>query len=542
MLTGEDKKFYKLSEELGFVKTLLVGVKGFKKEDLQKLQKIKKELSSHQEIRINNQLNNKKLKEFKKTYNIYLNNLKYNSSDQINTKKQLEAIYNKMLLEPFYFNLNVNDPFGIIQKETFSKKLEIRNGNLTLGEYGYLAVFTIDSKTDERSRIKIYKDIHKVLDKYEDVKYFSQIFFYVENSKKIQSDVKLIIMSSMVLLSILYLVILKNLYLFINIAATLITSVIIGQIVVTSVFPVVSIIALVFSTAVTSVSIDYMFHHYLHNYYNKKLGFNRSVFYGFITTITAFILMSFINFPLIQQISIFTIISLTIAYIHFSFIYPHLNIKHKEPYSRESYKAPFSVKGYQITIFSIGIIIISIFYSKIDLDIKNLDYKNQKLTETNNFFRSNLNQKKMAAILITGNSCDELIENSKVIKALDKNSVVPMSSLLSQKQYINKLEEIKNFNFKKLKNEIDEFATQIGFKEGYFDKSYSQHKINQPYPKYTIQMIKKFGFDLVHDEKKYIAYAIVSPDKIHEILKFDFVKNAEAKLLFKNSIKKFIMI
>jgi predicted exporter len=27
-------------------------------------------------------------------------------------------------------------------------------------------------------------------------------------------------------------------------------------------------------------------------------------------------------------------------------------------------------------------------------------------------------------------------------------------------------------------------------------------------------------------------------DKIHEILKFDFVKNAEAKLLFKNSIKK----
>lgn len=536
MLTGEDKKYYKLSEQLSFVKTFLVAVEGFKKEDLKKLQKIKEELSAHQEITINNQLNNKSFQEFKKTYKLYLNNLKYKSANEIDTTKELKSIYTQMVSSPFYFNLDRDDPLGIISKESNTKDLQIKNGNLTIGKYGYLAVFKIESNIDEKSRIRIYNDIHNILSKYENIKYFSPIFYYVENSKKIQSDVSLIIMSSMILLGILYLVILKNLYLFINIATTLVTSVIIGQIVVTSVYPSVSIIALVFSTAVTSVSIDYMFHHYLHNYYNKKLGFNKSVFYGFLTTITAFVLMSFINFPLIGQISIFTIVSLTVAYIHFSFIYPYLDIKHVEPYSKENYKSPFSIKGYKIIIFSIVVIIISIFYSKVDFNIKNLDYQNKPLIEIENFFKTNLNQNKMAAILITGNSCDDLIENSKIIKSLDKNALSPLSILLSQSQYIHKQEEIKNFNFNKLKNNLNDSDTIVGFKDAYFNNSYSN--LYQPYPKYSLEMLKTLGFDIVYEEKKYISYAMVSPSMADDILKLDFVRNAQSKILFENSIKK----
>ena len=345
-------------------------------------------------------------------------------------------------------------------------------------------------------------------------------------------------MTSMVLLGILYLVILKNIYLFINIAASLATSVMIGQIIVTSVYPSVSIIALVFSTAVTSVSIDYMFHHYLHNYYNKKQGFNKSVFYGFLTTITAFILMSFINFPLIGQISIFTIVSLTVAYIHFAFIYPNLAIKHIEPYSKEDYKSPFTVKGYKIIIFSMIVILISIFHSKIDFNIKNLDYQNKDLIQIENFFKTNLNQNKMSAILITGNSCDDLIENSKIIKNIDKDALSPLSILLSQSQFIKKQEEIINFDFNKLKNDLNQYEAISGFKDGYFKNSYSDTQLYQPYPHYSMDMLKRLGFDLVLDDNKYISFAMVSPNMVDEILTLDFVRNAQAKVLFENSIKK----
>ncbi len=538
MLTGDDKKFYNISEKLGFMKTFLVAVEGFEQKDLEKLHKIKKLLKNHPEITINNQLNNKNLQKFKKQYNLYINDFKYKDYNEIDTTKELKNIYNQMLSSPFYFNLNKNDPLNIVKKEIVSKKLKLKNGNLTIGEYGYFAVFNINSKIDERSRIKIYNDIHNLLGEYKDIKFFSSIFYYVENSEKIQSDVAWIIFASMLVLSILYLVILRNIYLFLNIALTLISSVIIGQLVVTSFFPVVSIIALVFATAVTSVSIDYMFHHYLHNYYNKKQDFNKSVFYGFLTTITAFILMSFINFPLIQQISIFTIASLLVAYVHFAFIYPHLKIKHKEPYSKENYKSPFTIKGYKLVVFSIVIIIISIFYSKIDLNIKNLDYQNKKLIKTDNFFRDNLNQSEKSAILITANSCDDLIAHSKIVKAIDKDCFAPLSMLLSEHQYIQKLEEIEQFDFDKLKTNINTSAKAVGFKDGYFDNSYSKENLHQPYPHYTIKMIQDLGFDLIYTENKYTAYAMISPDKKDEILNLDFVKDARTKVLFENSIKK----
>ncbi len=538
MLTGEDKKFYKLSEQLSFVKTFLVAVEGFNKEDLAKLQKIKKELDSHDEISINNQLNNKELQDFKSKYKLYLNGLTVPSSSDIDAKNKLQDIYTQMLSSPFYFNLDKNDPLDIVKNENSVSSLKLKNGNLTIGEYGYLSVFTISSNIDEKSRIKIYNDIHNILDKYEDIKYFSTIFYYVENSDKIQSDVKIIIMSSMVLLGMLYLVILKNPYLFLQIATTLATSVIVGQIVATSFFPLVSIIALVFGTAVTSVSIDYMFHHYLHNYYNEKLGFNKSVFYGFLTTISAFVLMSFINFPLIQQISIFTISSLIVAYVHFTFIYPHLGIKHKEPYSKENLKSPISIPSKYILSFSFVVIVLSIFYAQTDLDIKNLDYQNKKLIEVEKFFKTNLNQNKQAEILITGDTIDELIENSKEIKKFDEHSIVPLSSLLSKLQYDKRNIEFNKFDFDILKSNLNQTALSIGFKNGYFKDSYNLNKIIQKYPIYTIEMIQSLGFDIVYDENKYIAFAMVSPAKIDEILNFSYVRNAQVKLLFENSIQK----
>ena len=537
MLTGEDKKFYKLTEQFSYVNTFLVATKGLSKEDLKKLVKIKKELLANPLIKENKRLNNKFFQDYKNKYKFYLNELNYKSASEVNTKEKLQSLYNSLISSTFYVNINKQDPLSII-KQNKNPKIKTKNGHLVLANYGYLSVFTLGVKADEKSRIKIYDEIHKILDKYEDIKYFTPIFFYVENSKVIQGDVQNIIAASMVLLGILYILILRNIYLFINVATTLATSVIAGQIVITFIYTDVSIIALAFSTAITSVSIDYMFHHYLHNHYNKRKRFNMSVFYGFLTTISAFTIISFIDFPLIRQISIFTIVSLTVAYIHFAFIYPHLGIKHKEPYIQENYKTPFSFSSAKIIFFSTMVIIISIFSLKFDFNIKNLDYKNTKLINTEAFFKSNLSQKKQAAILISSRNINNLIENAKLVKQIDPTATVSLANLLSAVEYIEKQNNIHRFDFEKLKTDINIYAKEVGFKDGYFDNAYSNKLLYPVYANYTVKQIKEFGIDIVKDKDNYITYALVSYDKLDEVLALDFTTSAQAKVLFENSLKR----
>ena len=538
MLTGENKVFYNMSQKFDYSKTLLISKKGFSKEDLKEFLKLKKELSSHPLISFNNQLNNKNYQEYKKQYKMYLNEIKYKNSIDINVNKELQNIRNKMIQSSMYFNLNKEDPFGILVNSSNKSKLNMKNGQLIIKDFGYFAVFNLDVKATEKDRVKLYNEIDKILKNYNEVKAFSVIFYFVENSLKIQNDVRIIILASMLLLGILYLVVLRNLYLFINVVLSLATSVIIGQLIITSIYSHVSIIALAFSTSITSVSIDYMFHHYLHNYYNKKLGFNKEVFYGYLTTITAFSLIAMIDYPLIRQISIFSVVSLTVAYVQFAFVYPHLGIKHIEPYSKENFKSPFSIKGYKIIIFTIVIIIFAIFNSKFDFDIKHLDYQNKKLINLENFFKENLSQSDKRMVLISGNNINSLIANAKLIKEKDKDATVPVASLLSQSEFIEKRANFEQFNFEKLKQELKKESVKVGFKESFFAKSYNKEYIYPNYPNYTLDMLNKLGFDVIKYEDRYITFAMISPDKIEDVLDFDFTINAQTRILFINSLKK----
>jgi len=163
MLTGEDKKIYKLSEKFSYVKTLFVAVEGFDNKSLHKLNQIKEKLSKNPEIKLNNSLNNKELKEYKKQYKFYLNDLNYNNIDDIDIKKRLTNIYNEMISSPFYFNIDQTDPLGIIKNKIKKQNIKQKNGQLILEDYGYITFFTIESKTDENSRIKIYNFIQENL-------------------------------------------------------------------------------------------------------------------------------------------------------------------------------------------------------------------------------------------------------------------------------------------------------------------------------------------------------------------------------------------
>ena len=98
--------------------------------------------------------------------------------------------------------------------------------------------------------------------------------------------------------------------------------------------------------------------------------------------------------------------------------------------------------------------------------------------------------------------------------------------------------KINKIDFNKIKEDIVFSANKIGFKSKYFKDSYNDNFTKPTYPEYSVKMIKDFGFDIVKENGGYLTYAMVSPFKVDEILKYNFTKNAQTKVLFENSLKK----
>ena len=538
LLSGNEKKLYDISSNFKKSDTLFIAVKGFKKENLNTLKEIEKELLSLNQIKSIVNQNNTNYEKYKEKYNFYLNNFNYNKSDEVNIKDKLLTSYNNLLNSTLYFNIDKEDPLSLIKKGKIQKNFTFKNGKIVLNDYGYLSILSLDAINDEKSKIDLYTKIQNIVVKYDKVKTFTPLYYYVENSKKIQSDVQTIIYLSVIILSILYLVLLRNVYLFINVLTTLVSSVLLSEIFISFIFQEISIIALAFSIAVTSVSIDYMFHHYLHNYYDTNNGFNKSVFIGYMTTVLSFVLISFIDFPLIQQISLFSAISLTIAYIHFAFIYPYINIKYVKPYKLNRSKNAFKLNGIIISIITLIIIFTSVTQLKFDFNMKNLDYQNIDRMDDEYFFRSKLKQKDTTPILISATSIEKLITNAKQIKSIDAQARIKFASLLSKDEFLVKKEFLEKFGFEDLKKELTSISLEIGFKKDYFLNTYSLEKLFPTFPKYTLDVLNDMKLNIIYDGKMYSTYGVINNAKLNEIEKLNFVSLLGIKHIFEKSLSR----
>jgi predicted RND superfamily exporter protein len=187
---------------------------------------------------------------------------------------------------------------------------------------------------------------------------------------------------------------------------------------------------------------------------------------------------------------------------------------------------------------SLFILLISVFYVKFDFNIKNLDYQNEKLINLEHFFKSKLNENKTSAILIKGSTIDDVISNAKVIQGMDKSANIPLASLLSKDEFIQRQEELKKVDFNELKYKITNISKTFGFTENYFNGSYTNDILFPPYPKYTLELVQELGFDLVFNGNEYFSYVMVDSEKIDEVLALDFTTSAQSKILFENSMKK----
>ena len=137
----ESLERFKVADNLGYSKEMLVVVKGFSKESKRDVKKIAKELQNLQEIEsVTYSLSPTKelQKYYKKNYSLLADfNAKTLTQEQV--KEQLQKLYDAQLNSFFYTPINKNDPLSLFSLSTSKNIKSAHRGNfMTLGEYGYL--------------------------------------------------------------------------------------------------------------------------------------------------------------------------------------------------------------------------------------------------------------------------------------------------------------------------------------------------------------------------------------------------------------------
>jgi predicted exporter len=422
------------------------------------------------------------------------------------------------LLNGFRFGVNKNDPLSLFLPHENHISAPHING------FEYTSVFRLNIMPEEYEQY--YDELHKIAG---ETYLFSPFFYQVENSRAFKFQAKFILGLSAAILGLLYIYWLRKPSLLFFSCLTLLSSTAFAQLVAGMIWREISLFSLIFSAAVSTISIDYMFHYYLHDMYGNKKGFSKPVFYGFSTTFIAFIALGFVNFTLISQIAITAASSLLFAYMCFVFIYPHLKFGDAK-LRRFKFKTKNLLSYSSVCICSILIILSSVFWIKFDFDIKSLDVKNSNLEQKQELLSQSLDNQTI--ILISANTLDELIEKSKTLK----EGFAPISLLLSQKEYKEKYGKLSKLDFASLRKNIAFHANKLGFKNGFFDDAYSDKMLVLPPPIYTDEFLNDNILKVTKSKDKIYAVGFYDKGKAN-LLNDDNILAVDSVSLFQKELK-----
>lgn len=533
---GKSKEAFEIYSHFKNSKEVLIATEGFDKDSLSKIKTIEEKLLATELLKLESGITpNAKLLEYTKNNAFYLKNL--NKDDSVSIHEKLKALYEKMTHNPYYTTIDASDPLGYFSPKEQKIPINIRDGHLALGDFGYLSVLSIkDTSNTIESYETIYNLVHQTLEGVQNVRVFSPTFYFVENAQKIQDDVTFLIVLSTVLLLVLYIFIIKNIYLLINTIATLATSALLSFLLIGMIWNEVSVFVLAFGNAIGTLAIDYMFHYYFYGHYERKKKFNTSVFYGFLTTFGGFLIFVWVDFPLIQQVCVFAMISLILSYLQFVFFFPLIGFKKAQPYTKFHFSVPLSYRA--IALLSLLAIVLSIPFLHLDTNIKNLDYQNISLMKEEKFFKDAIKKEGFMPLLIEADSIDGLIGHSNTIQKSFKNATAPLSYFFDKAFYEQRKQELDALHVNEKKAQIEEEATKLGFREGFFKNAYNEALLHPSYQELSLERLREMGFDVVSKNGKYYTYALVKNSDRNLVTKFTFASSIDAKEMFFNALEK----
>lgn len=331
---------------------------------------------------------------------------------------------------PYNFVFHPKDPLGLLTLQVPKPYIFVAK------DYGYMAIVTMKDIKNEsvKETLVSFMDIAK---KYPNIRFFSQNFMSVTNLDLILNEVNFLLGFATIAFIVLYFVIIRIPLLTINTICTLIAANIVAILIVSSVYPKVTIMALSFGMGISNIAIDYMMHHnFFGLYVGRKREFNRPVFYGYITTIIGFSACLFIPFPLLAQLSLYAIISLTLCYVSFAFIYPCIGFSEPRLFLRLDKIRLQAVSSYWFLGIALCGFVVAFMYLRLDFDLSKLDYQNKPMLKERTFFTNA--QGDTTQLLLSSDSIDGIIGLARDLQGLlyknNATTFIPLSLMPTNKQ------------------------------------------------------------------------------------------------------------
>ena len=519
-----------IANKLGYSKEMFIAVKGFSKESKKDLKSIVRGLKGIEGINavVYTTLPDKKMQHYFQRYYPLLADFEQKELDSTAVRERLKALYQKSQTSLFYTPVNRNDPLGLFHmpKSDFSQH---RDKYLKLQDYGYLIkVATSISPSEMQKAQRLYKDVKSLLAKYDNVVAFAGFFYTVENSAKIKSDVKWIVTLSTLMLLLIYFVMLRSLRLLLHTTIALASSMLFAALICTTTMENFGVLSLAFGTSLTAVSIDYFFHYYFHNFYQSAKSFDKSVFFGYLTTISAFGIFAFIDIPMISQISIFALLSLSFAYLLFTFVFPYLDIA---PYSAKIEPKRFGIKipAYFVTLLSVGLLLYSANQMHFNDNIRDLDYQNRGLQKAQALF-SKADGEKLYPVLVEAPSKELLISRLHTLAKKSRKSLSLANFVPDIKECREKKALLGAYDFQRVKERINKEADAVGFKQGYFESAYDFLKRVPSCSDIDLSTFKKYNLSIYKEGNT--IYTIAFVDSLDTIEGLKYVAAIDAKAIF----------
>ncbi|AFL69520.1 hypothetical protein [Sulfurospirillum barnesii] len=530
---GESKTYLDIYAHFNTTNEILIASEGFDKSSLQRIKAIESKLTRDHQLLLHSDITpNAKRVEYLKTYAFYTKAFQPKPTDDIGAT--LQRLHEAMVHNPFYTTIDRYDPLGYLSAPKENHSLMIKNGHLALGDFGYLAIFKPNPEHGLTHHEALYAFVHDALKGFENIRYFSPSFYFVENAKNIKDDVSLLVCISTFLLLLLYLVYIRNIFLLINTALSLASSVMLAFLVLSCVWSEISLFVLAFGSAMSTVAIDYMFHHYLHGHYSRKKGFNTAVFFGFLTTISGFFIFGWVNFLLIQQLCLFAILTLVFSYLHFAFLYPYMGFKSAPVF--HFFKPTLHLPYPLITAISALILLGLIPFLKLDGNIRALDYHNQTLLSEEAFFKKNMKNIGTTPILIEARNIDDLVAKSRLIAQKSADAFIPLSFLLDEQSFQAQAKTLAAFDAKTTQTILQEEARKKGFREDFFKEAYSTTQLNPPFTPLNEALLKQMGLNVLSYQGNVYTLGMVKAADVPLLEAQHLAHSLEAQTLFSKAL------
>lgn len=213
------------------------------------------------------------------------------------------------------------------------------------------------------------------------------------------------------------------------------------------VFSEIHLMTLVFGASLIGVCVDFSFYFMALQSQHRKLdGFTilkpvlPSLFMGLMTTIVAYVFLSFTPFPGFRQIAVFSIVGLSTAWITSILLLPRLKALNAEPAIRtlrfignlRSYALKHAKQRYLLIVLVFVGSVVSLFFIQPNDDIRNLQSMDQTLKQEDQYVRERFGQQQ---------GSDYFIIQGKTTADLEQQEQM----LIGKLQYLRETGAIQNF-------------------------------------------------------------------------------------------------